>query len=173
VSSTRRSPPIPAKWRRNLLITIDGAGSSHAVVEHPQTDRSPGLVGGLRTPDIVGSFMRCRGHAVFDLEVGAGVAGLGGGEFVAEAGDGATAAGRGRGVEPQVQGVAADVDVAGQSHRLGDPANTRRQGNITRHDGEMSIYQLSAETDCATAHFTVGILNVLPESHIRCAHVEA
>jgi hypothetical protein len=25
---------IPAKWRRNLLITIDGAGSSHAVVEH-------------------------------------------------------------------------------------------------------------------------------------------
>ncbi|WP_099318711.1 hypothetical protein [Mycobacterium ostraviense] len=27
---------IPAKWRRNLLITIDGAGSSHAVVEHPR-----------------------------------------------------------------------------------------------------------------------------------------
>lgn len=25
---------IPAKWRRNLLITIDGAGSSHKVVEH-------------------------------------------------------------------------------------------------------------------------------------------
>ena len=25
---------IPARWRRNLLITIDGAGSSHAVVEH-------------------------------------------------------------------------------------------------------------------------------------------
>ncbi|WP_208622341.1 transposase, partial [Mycobacterium gastri] len=25
---------IPAKWRCNLLITIDGAGSSHAVVEH-------------------------------------------------------------------------------------------------------------------------------------------
>ena len=25
---------IPAKWRPNLLITIDGAGSSHAVVEH-------------------------------------------------------------------------------------------------------------------------------------------
>lgn len=25
---------IPAKWRRNLLVTIDGAGSSHAVVEH-------------------------------------------------------------------------------------------------------------------------------------------
>lgn len=25
---------IPAKWRRSLLITIDGAGSSHAVVEH-------------------------------------------------------------------------------------------------------------------------------------------
>ena len=25
---------IPAKWRRNLLITIDGAGCSHAVVEH-------------------------------------------------------------------------------------------------------------------------------------------
>lgn len=25
---------IPRKWRRNLLITIDGAGSSHAVVEH-------------------------------------------------------------------------------------------------------------------------------------------
>ena len=28
---------IPAKWRRNLLITIDGAGSSHAVVEHLRT----------------------------------------------------------------------------------------------------------------------------------------
>ena len=28
---------IPAKWRRNLLITIDGAGSSHAVVEHLTT----------------------------------------------------------------------------------------------------------------------------------------
>ena len=25
---------IPANYRRNLLITIDGAGSSHAVVEH-------------------------------------------------------------------------------------------------------------------------------------------
>ena len=25
---------IPPKWRHNLLITIDGAGSSHAVVEH-------------------------------------------------------------------------------------------------------------------------------------------
>jgi hypothetical protein len=25
---------IPAKWRRDLLITIDGAGSSHDVVEH-------------------------------------------------------------------------------------------------------------------------------------------
>ncbi len=25
---------IPPKWRRNLLITIDGAGSTHAVVEH-------------------------------------------------------------------------------------------------------------------------------------------
>lgn len=25
---------VPAEWRRNLLITIDGAGSSHAVVEH-------------------------------------------------------------------------------------------------------------------------------------------
>jgi hypothetical protein len=25
---------IPPKWRRNLLVTIDGAGSSHAVVEH-------------------------------------------------------------------------------------------------------------------------------------------
>jgi hypothetical protein len=25
---------IPEKWRRNLLITIDGAGSSHAVIEH-------------------------------------------------------------------------------------------------------------------------------------------
>lgn len=25
---------IPARWRRTLLITIDGAGSSHAVVEH-------------------------------------------------------------------------------------------------------------------------------------------
>ncbi|KZS62929.1 hypothetical protein A4G26_28085 [Mycobacterium kansasii] len=25
---------IPPRWRRNLLITIDGAGSSHAVVEH-------------------------------------------------------------------------------------------------------------------------------------------
>jgi hypothetical protein len=25
---------IPARWRRNLLITIDGAGSSHKVIEH-------------------------------------------------------------------------------------------------------------------------------------------
>ena len=25
---------IPAKWRKNLLITIDGAGSSHDVVDH-------------------------------------------------------------------------------------------------------------------------------------------
>jgi hypothetical protein len=25
---------IPARWRRHLLITIDGAGSSHAVIEH-------------------------------------------------------------------------------------------------------------------------------------------
>ena len=53
--------------------------------------------------------------AVFDLEVGAGVAGLGGGEFMAEPGNGAAAAGRGRGVEPQVQSVAGDVDVAGRS----------------------------------------------------------
>ncbi|MBI2702412.1 MAG: IS1380 family transposase [Mycobacterium sp.] len=28
---------IPAKWRRNLLITIDGAGSSHEVVAHLTT----------------------------------------------------------------------------------------------------------------------------------------
>jgi len=28
---------IPAKWRRNLLVSIDGAGSSHAVVEHLTT----------------------------------------------------------------------------------------------------------------------------------------
>jgi hypothetical protein len=27
---------IPARWRRNLLITIDGAGCSHDVVEHLQ-----------------------------------------------------------------------------------------------------------------------------------------
>jgi hypothetical protein len=25
---------IPARWRRNLLVTIDGAGSSHAVIEY-------------------------------------------------------------------------------------------------------------------------------------------
>lgn len=25
---------VPARWRRNLLVSIDGAGSSHAVVEH-------------------------------------------------------------------------------------------------------------------------------------------
>ena len=25
---------IPQKWRHNLLITLDGAGCSHAVVEH-------------------------------------------------------------------------------------------------------------------------------------------
>ena len=25
---------VPARWRHNLLVTIDGAGSSHAVVEH-------------------------------------------------------------------------------------------------------------------------------------------
>ena len=25
---------IPAKWRKNLLITIDGAGSSHDAVDH-------------------------------------------------------------------------------------------------------------------------------------------
>jgi hypothetical protein len=25
---------VPAKWRKNLLVTIDGAGSSHAVIEH-------------------------------------------------------------------------------------------------------------------------------------------
>ena len=25
---------VPAKWRKNLLVTIDGAGCSHAVVEH-------------------------------------------------------------------------------------------------------------------------------------------
>lgn len=25
---------IPAKWRKNLLITIDGAGSSHDLVDH-------------------------------------------------------------------------------------------------------------------------------------------
>ncbi|UQX10734.1 transposase [Candidatus Mycobacterium methanotrophicum] len=28
---------IPAAWRKNLLVTIDGAGSSHAVVEHLAT----------------------------------------------------------------------------------------------------------------------------------------
>jgi Transposase DDE domain group 1 len=28
---------IPARWRRNLLVTIDGAGSSHDVVEHLAT----------------------------------------------------------------------------------------------------------------------------------------
>ena len=28
---------IPAKWRKNLLVTIDGAGSSHDVVEHLAT----------------------------------------------------------------------------------------------------------------------------------------
>ncbi|HUH70078.1 MAG TPA: IS1380 family transposase [Mycobacterium sp.] len=34
---------IPPKWRRNLLITIDGAGCSHAVVEHlEKLDARPG-----------------------------------------------------------------------------------------------------------------------------------
>ena len=34
---------IPAKWRKNLLITIDGAGSSHAVVDHLTTlNEQPG-----------------------------------------------------------------------------------------------------------------------------------
>jgi hypothetical protein len=34
---------IPAKWRRNLLITVDGAGSSHAVVDHlTKLNQQPG-----------------------------------------------------------------------------------------------------------------------------------
>ncbi|MEY8013653.1 IS1380 family transposase [Mycobacterium servetii] len=35
---------IPAKWRRKLLVTIDGAGSSHAVVEHlEKLNARPGM----------------------------------------------------------------------------------------------------------------------------------
>jgi Transposase DDE domain group 1 len=34
---------IPAKWRRNILVTIDGAGSSHAVIDHLTTlNQQPG-----------------------------------------------------------------------------------------------------------------------------------
>ena len=44
---------IPAKWRRNLLITVDGAGSSHAVVDrlttlNEQPGWSVGLLGRVR-----------------------------------------------------------------------------------------------------------------------------
>ncbi len=51
-------------------------------------------------------------------QVGAGVAGLGVVELLAEGGQRAGAAGRGRGLEPDVQGVAGDLQVAGQGERF-------------------------------------------------------
>jgi hypothetical protein len=53
-------------------------------------------------------------------EVGAGVEGLGGGEFVAEPGDGAGAAGRGERVEGDVEFVADDLEVGGGAERFAE-----------------------------------------------------
>ena len=52
--------------------------------------------------------------AVGEGQVGAGVAGCGVGEFGAERGEGSAASGCAGRVEPDVQGVAEDLQVAGQ-----------------------------------------------------------
>ena len=56
--------------------------------------------------------------AVGEGQVGAGVAGCGGGEVGAEGEQGLAASGRSGGIEPNVQGVADDLQVAGEGERL-------------------------------------------------------
>src|SRR5664280_2557233 len=56
--------------------------------------------------------------AVADGQLGVGVAGSGLGELLAEGVEGAAAAGCGGGIEPDVQGVPGDVQVAGQGEGL-------------------------------------------------------
>src|SRR5674536_268794 len=56
--------------------------------------------------------------AVADGQVGVGVAGSGLGELLAQGVEGAAAAGCGGGIEPDVQGVPGDVQVAGEGERL-------------------------------------------------------
>ena len=66
----------------------------------------------------------CRGWVGFDLvaqdEIGAGVAGAGGGELVAEGGQGCGPPGRGERVEPDEQFAVAGADVAGDGQCLAD-----------------------------------------------------
>ena len=64
-----------------------------------------------RTPDMVSWILRVGGgfDAVGDLQVGAGVAGVGVGEFGAERCQGSAASGGAGWVEPDVQGVADDL----------------------------------------------------------------
>jgi hypothetical protein len=75
-----------------------------------------------RTPDIGRWFIQDLGG--FDLvaqdETGAGIAGLGLVELVAEGGQGLGAPGRGEGVEPDQQFAIAGMDVAGGGERLAD-----------------------------------------------------
>src|SRR5665647_2954438 len=58
--------------------------------------------------------------AVGDGEVGAGVAGGGGGEFGGECGEGSAASGGAGGVEAHVQGGAGDLQVPGQGERFAE-----------------------------------------------------
>src|SRR5664279_4425820 len=58
--------------------------------------------------------------AVTDGQVGVGVAGAGLGELLATGVEGAAAVGCGGGVEPDVQGVPGDVQVAGEGERLAE-----------------------------------------------------
>jgi hypothetical protein len=77
----------------------------------------------LRAPELLTWRVRSWGvglafDAVADGQVGVGVAGSGLGELLAEGVEGAAAAGCGGGVEPDVQGVPGDVQVAGEGERL-------------------------------------------------------
>src|SRR5674536_14724 len=71
--------------------------------------------------------------AVADGQVGVGVAGSGLGELLAEGVEGAAAAGCGGGVEPDVQRVPGDVQVAGEGERL--PEQGLRSSSSSRASG--------------------------------------
>jgi adenylate cyclase len=75
--------------------------------------------------------------AVTDGQVGVGAAGSGLGELLAEGVEGAAAAGGGGGVEPDVQGVPGDVQVAGEGERLPD-----KRARIAIIEDDIAIVQM-------------------------------
>src|SRR5664280_1910263 len=89
---------------------------------HRLLTRSPVGAAG-RAPELLTWRVRSWGvglafDAVADGQVDLGVAGSGLGELLAKGVEGAAAAGCGGGVEPGVQGVPGDVQVAGEGERL-------------------------------------------------------